>query len=123
MKWIEVIQLRCCGDTSTNYTQVEGELPSLSFALVKGRKNLDVTQKIRTLTEGLLSFLLSEDGGSWLREVKIFHNAAIATDVCLHLHWEKPLFPNQGSTVGFCIADALKEFGLVDHSVWVEDPG
>ncbi|PKN64979.1 MAG: hypothetical protein CVU57_12705 [Deltaproteobacteria bacterium HGW-Deltaproteobacteria-15] len=103
MKWVEVIQLRCCG-------------------AVEHKKNLDISLKLRMLTEELLSSLLSEDGGSWLREVKIFHNAAITTDVCLHLHWDKALASRQGSTVGFCIADSLKEFGLVDRSVWVEEP-
>jgi len=42
------------------------------------------------------------------------------TDIGIHLHWETEKVENQGSGLGQRLAFACKQFGRVDHSVWVE---
>ena len=73
---------------------------------------------------GLLEeFLLSIDklGQSGLVEIKTYHHAALETDLSVHLHWESERPEQNGSTLGLRLAQALKEFGLTDHSIWIEE--
>ena len=70
------------------------------------------------LKELLLS--IDKSGQTGLLETKAYRHVALKTDMSLHLHWqsERPEF--NGSKLGLRIAQSLKEFGLIDHSVWVE---
>lgn len=56
-----------------------------------------------------------------LKEVKLYRNAALATDLCLTLLWERKSLPVQGTALGLCVAESLKEFGMVHHAVWVQE--
>ena len=64
---------------------------------------------------------VSRNGQSGLTEMRIYRHAAWETDWALHLHWEskKPL--KDGSVLGIRLSQALKEFGPIDHSVWIEE--
>jgi hypothetical protein len=55
------------------------------------------------------------------KEVRVYRHAAWDSDWSLHLYWEseKPL--EDGSVLGIQLSQALKEFGPVDHSVWIEE--
>jgi hypothetical protein len=53
--------------------------------------------------------------------MKTYHHAALETDVSVHLLWESEQPEQNGSSLGLRIGQALKEFGLIDHSVWVEE--
>jgi len=57
---------------------------------------------------------------SGLIEMKTYHHAALETDVSVHLLWESEQPEQNGSSLGLHIAQAFKEFGLIDHSIWVE---
>jgi hypothetical protein len=46
------------------------------------------------------------------RSGRIFRHATLTTDIAVHLMSEE---------VGARIADALREYGLVNHSVWIEE--
>ncbi len=73
---------------------------------------------------GLLEeLLLSIDklGQSGLVKMKTYHHAALETDLSVHLHWESGRPEQNGSALGLRLAQALKEFGLTDHSVWIEE--
>jgi len=50
-----------------------------------------------------------------------FHHAALESDWSVHLHWESERPEQNGSTLGLSLAKALEEFGLVDHSLWIEE--
>jgi hypothetical protein len=64
---------------------------------------------------------ISKVGQSGLVDMKTYRHAALETDLSVHLHWDsEPPEPN-GSALGLRLAQALKEFGLIDHSVWVEE--
>ena len=60
---------------------------------------------------------LSQSG---LVEMKNFRHAALETDFSVHLRWESEQASENGSGLGLRLAQALEEFGLIDHSVWIE---
>jgi hypothetical protein len=73
---------------------------------------------------GLLKeLLLSIDklSQSELVEMKPYHHAALETDLSVHLLWKSGKPEQNGSALGLRLAQALKEFGLIDHSVWIEE--
>jgi hypothetical protein len=67
--------------------------------------------------------VLSMVEGDPVRWVKIegFRHAALETDWSLHLYWESEHPEPHGSPIGLRLAQMLKEFGLVHHSVWVKE--
>ncbi len=54
--------------------------------------------------------------------MKIYRNAWINTDVSIHLHWRSRV-EEEGTVMGLALVQVLKEFGLVNHSAWVEEKG
>jgi hypothetical protein len=58
---------------------------------------------------------------SGLTAMKTYRHAALETDLSVHLHWKSERPEENGSALGLRLAQALKEFGLVDHSVWMEE--
>lgn len=73
---------------------------------------------------GLLKeLLLSIDrlSQSELVEMKTYHHASLETDLSVHLRWESERPEQNGSALALRLAHALKEFGLTDHSVWIEE--
>ncbi len=56
-----------------------------------------------------------------LMSMTIYRNAWIDTDVSVHLRWKSISPEQQGSDIGQRLAQSLKEFGLVNHSAWVEE--
>jgi hypothetical protein len=66
----------------------------------------------------LLSFDKFSQRG--LVEIKIYRHAALETDLSVLLHWESERPEQNGSSLGLRLAQALKDFGLIDHSIWIE---
>ncbi len=91
MNWIEIISLRSNGNVKE----------SLIYELLK------------PVAEG--------DKSNGLLAVKIYRNAWIHTDISVHLHWKSTKTEQQRSAMGLCLAQTLGEFGLVNHSAWVEE--
>ncbi len=73
----------------------------------------------RSMEELLLSVRKFIQNG--LVETKIFRHAALESDWSIHLRWESERPERNGSPLGLHLDRALKEFGLIDHSVWVEE--
>lgn len=72
---------------------------------------------------GLLEELLrsiDRFGQDGLIEMKTYHHASLETDLSVHLHWESGGPELNGTALGLRLAQALKDFGLIDHSVWIE---
>ena len=67
--------------------------------------------------------LMAKVGQSGLVEMKTYRHAALEMDLNMHLHWKSKRPQPNGSALGLRLAQALKEFGLVDHSVWIEEEG
>ncbi len=72
----------------------------------------------RSMDELLLSIRKFNQAG--LVEAKTFRHASLDSDLSIHLHWESERPERNGSPLGLHLARALKEFGLIDHSIWVE---
>ena len=82
--------------------------------------------KLRSAGESsglLIEFLLpmANVGQSGLVEMKVYRHAGLDTDLSVHLHWNSEPPELNGSALGLRLAQAFKEFGLVDHAVWIEE--
>jgi hypothetical protein len=90
VKWIEIITLRSLSKTNTQ----------------------------------LVNELLNEKGKSATAEhpveIRIYHHSVVETDLSIHIHWESKTGGQHKSPLGLRLSYALKDLGLLNHSVWVE---
>ncbi len=76
------------------------------------------------MEDGLLEQLLRSlrsDRSRELVEIKTYRHAVFPNDFSMHLRWESERPTENGSVLGLRLAQALKEFGLIDHSIWIEE--
>lgn len=73
------------------------------------------------LLEEFLQSLTRVEKGRELIEVKTYHHATLGTDLCVQLLWESARPEQNGTALGLRLVQGLKEFGLADHSIWIED--
>lgn len=71
------------------------------------------------LAEKMLTLVEHCKGCQGLQEIKVFHHASVA-DCSLCLSWNTESAEPRGSSVGFMLCNTLKQYGLVDHAVWIE---
>jgi len=69
------------------------------------------------------SNLLVGDRPEGLLRITMYRHATVETDVILYLAWESETAQTEGSALALQLIYALKPFGLVNHSVWIEDGG
>ena len=55
------------------------------------------------------------------QEIHLLWHTAIETDLCLLIPLDFSDLPSNLGAVGFQLTAALKEFGIVDHSAWLND--
>lgn len=82
------------------------------------RSNGNIQQSV---IQELLKLGADDDERNGLIGMKIYRNAWINTDISIHLQWRSIKTEQQGSSIGLRLAETLKEFGLVNHSAWVEE--
>lgn len=67
--------------------------------------------------------------GDWLNKIKkeekqtrikIYKRVFVETDISVHLFYESKSMKTGFSSLGAQLVSELKEFGLVNHSVWLE---
>jgi hypothetical protein len=93
MKWVEMIELR---SVDGNRELLESHLQQLMY---------DVDEEANTQT------------------ITAYRRVMIDSDVSIHLVHDSEDVEKSGgplSSLGVRLASALKEFGLVNHSVWIE---
>jgi len=90
MKWIEIIDLRSAGNARK---QLEAHLRELMEQME------DVTEK---------------------QTVKLYTHIMIETDYSIHLIHNSRKVNNRGSSLGIRLTFALKSYGLVNHTIWIE---
>lgn len=90
MKWLEIIELRTVGK---NRAAMELQLYSLID---------EVKHKMRQ------------------HAIKVYCHISVETDFSIHLYTDSVSADYGGSPLGQRLASALGEFGLVNHSVWIE---
>ena len=93
MKWLEVIYLRSAEQNSALLNAFLGQL----------------VEDIR------------KEGGA--PKIKLFKRVNLDSDVCLQLYHESEQVKIIGSRLGMHLAEALKRFGMVNHTVWVANEG
>lgn len=93
MKWIELIQLR---SSNRNREILESNLQGLIGEVDSKRKK---------------------------PEIMAFSRVSIDTDFSIHIIHDSIKVENGGSRLGLHLAAALKEFGLVHHSIWMQLQG
>jgi hypothetical protein len=90
MKWLEIIELRSVG-------RDQGLLESQFKELVK-----------------------EVDKEANRQAIKAYSRVMRDTDFSFHLFHDSDQIEPGGSPLGLQIASSLKEFGLVNHTVWIE---
>ena len=53
-----------------------------------------------------------------MMKINAFSRCNLKTDHCLHLHHQSEQVMKSGSKIGNHLADELKKYGLVNHSIW-----
>ncbi len=62
----------------------------------------------------------SATGSVQTAEIRIFQHAGVATDLGVHILHDTDGAAPLPSHLGTSIASALKDHGMVEHSVWIE---
>ena len=69
----------------------------------------------------LLKQALKTNASEIAHLVKIYHHRSIEEDLCVVLDWKTAEMAKSWCDLGLHLTSALREFGRVDHSIWVED--
>jgi hypothetical protein len=76
--------------------------------------------KRETLRE-LKRTIVENEQDEGLKAFEIYSNASVETDTAIHIHWKTKEDRIKKRSVGLRIALALKEFGQVNHTIWIKD--
>ena len=91
MKWLETITIRCAGSREK-------------------REVMDLLQNIRV-----------PEGEAGLVAVEVYQSAPVESDVSVHIHGCSEGFGHGKSSLGLRLTQALSDFGLISHSLWVPE--
>jgi hypothetical protein len=76
------------------------------------------------ISKQFLDELLKEVGKSEtpedLIEIRMYHHSVVETDLSIHIHWKSETGSQQKTPLGLRFSYALRNLGLLNHSVWVE---
>ncbi|MBC8440846.1 MAG: hypothetical protein H8D87_14350 [Deltaproteobacteria bacterium] len=72
------------------------------------------------LLESHFEQLLNEVNKEKEQKLILYRQLDLDTDISIHILHNSIKVKNSGSDLGIRIVSALKEFGLVNHNVWVE---
>lgn len=94
MKWVEIISLRSATNIDTAFVN----------ELLKGISETDS----------------ATDTPEHLVEIRVYHHSIVETDLSIHIYWESEPGSQDKSPLGLRFSSALRDLGLLNHSVWVE---
>jgi hypothetical protein len=94
MKWVEIITLRSAANIDT--------LP------------------VDELLKGISESDSATDTSEHLVEIRVYQHSVVETDLSIHIYWESESGRQDKSPLGLRFSSALKDLGLLNHSVWVE---
>ena len=72
------------------------------------------------LLESHFKQLVKEVNKEKEQKLILYRQLDLDTDISIHIFHDSIKAENSGGDLGIRIASALKEFGLVNHNVWVE---
>jgi len=90
MKWVEIITLRSPSKINTQFV------------------------------DELLKEAGRSDAQKHLEEIKMYLHSVVETDLSIHIYWNSERGSQQKTPLGLKLSYALKNLGLLNHSVWVE---
>jgi len=93
MKWVEIIALRSSGKINK--------------------------QLVDELLERIPDFDSPTDTPH-LIEIRIYQHSVVETDFSIHIYWKSEPGHQDKSPLGLRLSSALRNLGLLNHSVWVE---
>ena len=70
--------------------------------------------------DGLLKDTGKSDAQQHLVEIRIYHHSVVETDLSIHIYWNSEPGSQHKTPLGLKLSYALKNLGLLNHSVWVE---
>jgi hypothetical protein len=94
MKWVEIISLRCAANSDTLF--------------------------VNELLEGIRESDSAMDTPEHMVEMRVYHHSIVETDLSIHIYWESEPGSQGKSPLGLRFSSALRDLGLLNHSVWVE---
>jgi hypothetical protein len=94
MKWIEIITLRSPTNINKKF----------------------VDELLREAGESASP----SDTPNHLIEIKIYQHSVVETDLSIHIYWKSEPGSQNKSPLGLRFFSALRNLGLLNHSVWVE---
>ena len=94
MRWVEIITLR-------------------SPAIID-------TQFLDELLKGVSESNFPSSTAKQLVEIRTYHHSMVETDLSIHIYWESEPGTQNKSPLGLRLSSALRNLGLLNHSVWVE---
>lgn len=53
--------------------------------------------------------------------LKVYRSALVENDLSIHLHWRGRVGSPEKSALGLQLARLFSEYGLVNHTVWIEE--
>jgi len=72
-----------------------------------------------SVMQWLKDMVHSMKGTPGLDEARIYTHSAIPGDISLHIMWNTVQGLFKESEVGLMIADTLKKYGILDHTIWL----
>jgi hypothetical protein len=90
MNWVEIITLRSPANINTQFV------------------------------DELLKDVGKYDTSKHLIEIKIYHHSVVETDLSIHIYWKSEPGSQHKSPLGLKFSYALRNLGLLNHSIWVE---
>lgn len=94
---------------------MEGTKKSLWLEIVKIRSSRDADETVR----GIIHTLKSDPAIRDAKEMRVFSN--VLNDIAIHISWESDRASLNGSSVALRLAAALSEYGLINHTIWIEE--
>ena len=94
MKWVEIISLRCATNIDTPF--------------------------VNELLKGIGESDSATDTPEHLVGIRVYHHSIVETDFSIHFYWESKSGSHDKSPLGLRFSSALRNLGLLNHSIWVE---
>lgn len=75
---------------------------------------------LKTIESKLYKLMIDVDRKGRSGRIRIYNREKIETDICIVLFHDMEKVKTGGSRLGLRFVAALKDFGLVNHTVWAE---
>ena len=95
---------------------------SVEIITLRSSANIN-TQAVDELLKGVSESNLPTDTSKHLVEIRIYHHSVVETDLSIHIYWKSEPGSQDKSPLGLRFSSALRNLGLLNHSVWVETAG